>query len=779
MSGEQQATSAIPSAAPEHGASPAGAPQTGSSSETSEPGAKAAGGADGLTAAAKDPLGEQGAAANEAYQRGRKSFQDGGNHASFHGNKIKNVYLGDNRAPLFANSGSSKTSALVREKVLERIRGTYTLVARYERMLGAVREHRLVLLRGMPNTGMSTTAVRLLDEVTDGRVARLDLAGGVESIREKDLTKKRGYVIAVPTSDLASVPTETQLDALGEMLAKRRCHCVLLDTSGVDTGDELDGYVFDYTPPDRHDLLRRHVGWRLRPDDPPGTEKRLLDLAKSAHLRDALGSHPRPGDVVRMAGLLVRHARDQLDIADVVAGCDQYVQDQVGEWLAVFRSPKSPGKNKTSEALGLVAFRIALAVLNISPYDVVAKAGEKLDQLIMADVDPTTKTRRRSSISLDQHGVLTATRAHAVPSTVTFGADIPVTCYLVEYEDDRFPVAVLRHVWQQHQWMRQVLVKWLTELGTDPNPMVWVRAAQAAGLLSALDFPYGYANLIAPGAFEEDVNLRDFAAVALDQASQDADTRDAVHAFLVRWRRWGDQPERATAAAALGYGLGLEDIDLTLDSLRILGTPGENLEALEETAHLDSMVLVVSRSLSRLLAFGAVTPVLTALTGWLGHRRTSMRMLARWAVVRLIMLRGFHLAYLDVSGGRDYRTVAPAHLRWPLLLALQDADHSLTEPVAELLRLALRTRHSDEVAECLRTWIKIGQEDLACLLALARFLPRLVKDSHDAARLIHIMVALRRDWAEPIRPEVATELEDAIRSAIPRETQLWTTPTAL
>jgi hypothetical protein len=149
--------------------------------------------------------------------------------------------------------------------------------------------------------------------------------------------------------------------------------------------------------------------------------------------------------------------------------------------------------------------------------------------------------------------------------------------------------------------MREVLLTWLGELGTYVSPIVWVRAAQAAGVLSTLDFHPVYFKLIGSGAFSDDnLRMRQFAAVALDQAAQDSGTRDAVRAFLGHWRRRGDLPERWTTATALGYDIGLADIENTLNELRVLGTPDESLGPLDGPTSWDwdSMVEVVSTSLT-------------------------------------------------------------------------------------------------------------------------------------------------------------------------------------
>ncbi|HEX3646815.1 MAG TPA: hypothetical protein VHV49_00225 [Pseudonocardiaceae bacterium] len=768
MSSDQPDGSGAPS---DQAAPNTAAPEPGSgSAATGKPEANT--GDDRDPAAARKLLGDQSGPENEAYRRGR--FRTEGHAAFFTKSKIKKTVIGD-QYQIFAGSRSKKTSARLRPNVLARTRATYALVPLYERMLDTVREHRAVVLRGQPGTGMSTTAVHLLDTMAEGRVARLDLTGRIESIRGKDLVKRHGYVIRIPLSDTA-VPTGIALDALCELLAEHECYCVLLDTRGTGDQDELAEYAFDYRGPDQQDVLRKHIRWRLRATDADDTEERLVALADHAELREALGEHSRTADIVRLAVLLIQYSRDMFDLDELKQQAQQLVSAQVTEWFGDLRDQRPPGRNKSNDAIGLAAFRIALAVLNESPYDVVVDAAESLERLMVATLHPATEKPRMASPLLDGDSVLTACGARTVPGVLRFGPDARIDCDLVGYEDDRLPIAILSHVWREHHWLRAALSEWLTGLGTDFSPLVWVRAAQAAGLLSSLDFHYGFLHLVQPNMYLGDLQARRFAAIALDQAAENAGTRTAVHAFLRRWRRQGGEVERWTAAATLGYGLGLADIHGTLDQLRILGTPDESLKALDGPSVRYSMADVVSVSLTQLLAFGAVEPVLETLTEWLDHPRTSMRTLARRATRRLIGLRGFHLMYLDITGGREYRSVQAEHTNWPLLLAIQEEDHRLTEPVAELLRGVLRTNEGNDVADRFRSWLRIAERDMEGLMALVRLMPRLVQTADDSARLIHLISVLRRDWAEPLRADVAVELETAVRTAIIREVRPWRTP---
>lgn len=715
--------------------------------------------------------------ADEAYWRGQQTFR---RHytASAHQSKIKNFVAGDYyQYDIFTSSADSKASGLVRKKVLERIREIYALVPSYESMLGAIEEYRLIVLRGLPDNGLTTTAVRLLDEATGGQVARLELSDGIGSIKEPDLVENRGYLISFTSSRSSRGLTETHLDSLGELLEKRSCWCVVVDNTESGSSG-LDGYAFDYQPPDPQDVLRKHTSWLLRRDDPDRTVYReLLVLADREQLIRELGQAPHPSDVVLLAGLLVRYHRGLLEIDDVRLGCSAFITNQVSTWFVNLRRPNRSDLKEDNEFLALSAFRIALAVLNISTFHQVVDAARGLERKITEAIEAAKPQPSLAAVALDRHDALTRSRSHTCDGIVAFGADTVVRGTLVEYVDDRFPLAVLEHVWQEYDWMREPLVAWLRELGKSDSPIIWVRAAQAAGALATMDFEYAYRKLIAPGVYAETIGPRRFAAIALDQAAQDGRTRSAVLSFLRRWRREGGEAARWTTAAALGYGLGLEHIETTLNSLRILGTPDESLPALEGPTDPGVMVTAVSRSLCQLLAFGAVEPVLTTLTDWLVHHRTSMRALARSAVRRLISRRGFHSTYLEESGSRERAATRSSHERWPLLLALQYDDPRLAEPIAELLRRTLRGRGSDAITDRFRGWIRTGCDDPTCLAALHEFLPLLVQTPDDAARLTHLITVLRYEWAEPLQPDVADSLEAAIRSADTGEVPPWTTAT--
>jgi hypothetical protein len=252
------------------------------------------------------------------------------------------------------------------------------------------------------------------------------------------------------------------------------------------------------------------------------------------------------------------------------------------------------------------------------------------------------------------------------------------------------------------------------------------------------------------------------AAIALDQAAQEKDLRYAIRRQLRRWCRTGGYAARWTAAAAQGFTLGGRYVTESLNDLRIIGTPAER----PPTTPLDGgLVSVAGFSIAKLLAFGEIHPVLDCLGRWVRSERSSLRRLALSAIDQLTDLYGFELAYLHISAGNERPELPAATQKWPLLLTLQWQQPALTEPIADLLRQSLRARAGGNAAKNLiGKWIRVAERDGDCLETLARFLPYVVDTESDRRRLQHLVDKLREDWADPLRPEVAARLTEAVHA---------------
>ncbi|MET8849653.1 hypothetical protein [Amycolatopsis sp. NPDC004625] len=663
---------------------------------------------------------------------------------------------------IFVGQTVSRTSGPIREEVLTWTRERYLEVSGYRALAESLKTNRVLLLRGQPGTGRVTTALHLLDRLAPSRVFPLDSGESLKSLTETGLPERdAGYVAELPRR-IASSLSETHLGKLHGLLEDKDAYCVLVAEADPRPSDVFGGYAQDYTAPEAAALLKKHAGHEVHVDDPDDFEDRMAELLAADWVTKALGPAPRPLESVRMAALLAEHARGRNTRVDVEREATRGVSFQVAEWFAGIQG-LSPGEDR-DEALRLAAFRIALAVLNKSPYHIVAEAAGRLAGRLIAATG-ATGVRRTSLFTDDQDHRLPALRAKVVPGATTFGQEL-VPMPLLVFHDERYPSTVLKYVWDNHHRLRDAIAWWLNKLSKDPRPLVWVRAAQATGYLAGLDFVYGYAKMIAPGAGTRPKKnawrRRMSAAIALDQAAQNEDLRPAIRRMLRHWCRSGSYAARWTAAAARSFTLGRRYLTESLNELRIIGTPAERPTVIGLD---DNLVWVAGSGIARLLAFGEIRPVLDCLGEWIRSDRSSLRRLALSAVEQLTNLCGFDLGFLSLSGGNALPELPAVTQKWPLLLTLQWQQPELTEPIADLLRQSLRARVGGYTAKNLiGKWIRIAERDDECLETLARFLPYLVESESDRLRLKHLIDRLQTDWADPLRPEVAARLTDAVHA---------------
>lgn len=736
--------------------------------------------------AAKDGKGKDGAAEGadfnrlggpsqsfrQAYDMGRVSLAGPG--AYLRQARIGGDFRIGDTLNIFAGRGLPLAPGPVRSEDLERVRLRYTPIAEYDRLSVTLLERRLVLLRGFKNTGRATTALRVLDEVAKGNVFRLDVEDLAE-VAEKDLTKGCGYLVELSDPRIARSLTETQLDRLSSLLERLGSFCVAITEHGPRHQDVPGGYLLDCSAPDPDRLLRRHIAREMAAGDEDGLEAALMRRAREPRLRAAVGPRPRPTDTLVFARLLVEHGRDTITIDQVEARCAEFVPRQVDEWFAPLQGLRRG--DAADHELRLAGFRIALAVFNSSPYHIVREAGERLTEHLMHALWPK-RTLSRPLFTDDREHWLAAARATLVDGQVSTG-DAQVPTEMVEFEDTRFPREVLSHVWLRHHNVRAPLQAWLREQSKDSRDFVSVRAAQAAGLLCALDYPYTFHNVIGPAAAAETVDDRKFAAVALDLAALDERVRPAITEYLRSCVRQGTRWEQWTVAHTLGYEIGTQSIADTLEALRILGTRAETQPELDARFRAE-LVEVSGESLARLFASGAGRPVLTRLLQWIQPKaRRSLHELASWAILELAyayvddrsrLHALLHRDTLTASSGRGLEPPRAERKRWPVLLALQEDDPGLTAPVAALLAHALRSGRG-RVAEWVLSerWMRAGQRDPSCLDALVRFVPHLVGNEGDRRRLRYLVATMRRDWAEPLPTDVAARLEAAIDHSFAQE----------
>jgi hypothetical protein len=717
-----------------------------------------------------NPLGQEQRGLNNAFWRGQRFLSP---EMSRHGPSvhighadIRDMQIG-NRTQIFIGHSVSRTLGSIQEEDLVWVRSRYLEVPGYEGMAKILAERRVLLLRGQPGSGRSTTALHLLDRVASTRVLRVEGTRALSDPEKRDFPEENAGYVAELSRENAGAVTAEKLDKLRDVLAGQSAFCVLISESDTRDLDLFGGYAAAYTAPDPVSLLRKHTNEEVLANDPPDLEDRLADLLDTEWVAKALGPCARPMESVRMATLLAQHARGAATREEVEREAAEAVRFQISEWFEPLKA--LPAGAEHDEALYLTAFRVALAVLNESPYHLVAEAAAALGlMLIKASADG--KARYASLFSDDQSSRLPALRATIVDGTTTFGPTrLPMR--LLVFHDERYPVEILRYVWENHHRMAATVTTWLSELCSDSRPLVWVRAAQAAGFLGSLDFAQIFAKAIYPAILsiedDEDVlrqhNLA--AAVALDHAAQHEHLHAAIHDRLRTWRRSGGFGERYTAAATYGFVLGGEHIEESLEELRVLGTPSERQSALEDGDSGDhALVVVAGYSIAKLFAFGSSEVVLDHLLRWISGSRTSLRVLAQSAVRHLVSFHGFELDHLALAVGRDQPALPERMKMWPLLVSVHVRNPELTEPIAELLRQLLRREGDQAAKQFLGRWVRQSERNTALLAALADFIPHIVRSEADEYRLTYLLDRLSQDWAEPLRPDVANRLRQAILS---------------
>lgn len=174
------------------------------------------------------------------------------------------------------------------------------------------------------------------------------------------------------------------------------------------------------------------------------------------------------------------------------------------------------------------------------------------------------------------------------------------------------------------------------------------------------------------------------------------------------------------------------------------------------------LLFIAGESVARLFVTGGHHRVLHTLDDWLRDPRVNLRKLAVQAVVFMVEVP---LSAL----GRPEREDADNLIlqgdsgsgRWPALLALQDRHSDVVAPAAGLVRGALCTPWRAVVANVLVRWFHLRTTDDAALAAVESFLPRLVVEESDRARLRGLVRRRRRMWADPLPDEIADRLDGA------------------
>ncbi|MFF0478094.1 hypothetical protein [Streptomyces sp. NPDC004284] len=682
-----------------------------------------------------------------------------GDGAFFEGNQFFSVYGTDDSARFVRGPVPPET--------LDHLAQVYCETAGYQRMKERLRRNRLLVLCGEPGSGRKATALALLDELTGGKVFRLDPRHGVDEITGEALQEGGGHLMELLTEEArteseprsrsgagdgaaarrpATRLSELHLDRFADLLQGREAYGIVLVESGELADRMLRGRYGTYcAPPPADEVLRRHLRHRLR-GEPPEALDTARALAARPDVVAALGLEElRPHEAARLADHLARHRRGELTDEQLLADCATFVTAQARAW---FSDADRPGAlPEALPALNAGAFRIAVAVFDGSAYSLAAEAAELLAWELAVTLDPGQAPGRRLFGTHAEHRPMRA-RAVLEDAELDLGpAKVPVRA--VRFQGEALAAAVLGEVWHGYHNARGPVARWLRALCDDPRAEVWVRASVAAGVLCSWDWIHGFRELIVPLAVTDAPVTRLAAATALAESARDDRIRPAVASVLKDWALSDDPTLVGTALLAHGFVLPAGGVPGSLDALARV------VRACEPT---DGDVLVpASFSTARLLASGAPEPVLRRLRQWSDDGRPNLANLVHLTVIRALSTRTTHLWGLREVPGLD------EHAARPLLVALLATRPALAPGLAGLLRHTLATARSGEAAlEALGGLLRRAAKDPGALGHVCAFLPLLAVDRRDRDRLRALLNELVRDRDRPLDRSAARRMWDAV-----------------
>ncbi|QKG21697.1 hypothetical protein [Actinomadura verrucosospora] len=573
----------------------------------------------------------------------------------------------------------------VRELELDRL---YVPPDGFGRAEAAVRDHKVLVLRGRPGTGRYAYARRLLLGAGGGPVRRLHPETDPGSLRASEL-EPGGYLLADLDGPCAARLRRFDLEQLAAEL-RPGTTVVITAGDGDAFGDpDLGPYLLDVRAPDPDAVLRAHL--RAAIGSPARAARVLGESGVGDLCRDRL-SDGLPGTAVRLAELLA--AAEPPVAASVRALLDVRPVHDLEQWFAGLPD------------LATQTLAIAVAALGGERYELVAGAAELLQKrLEPADQPPQAPGR----FGATRGARLRALGAHLVPSSMAARHGGTVPGNVVRFQDRALARRLLLHVWDEYDEVRPELLNWLRACVRNEVPTVRVRAAVATGILAAQAFDHVRAAIVYPWAHAADPVSRDAAAAALGVAADAPELRGAVTGLVAAWSTDDAAPRlRATAVRAWRITLAGRSGDRCAEAVALLERCGGD-EAPE-------VIEAVCESVAEMLEYGDgrfAAEALDLLTGWTAGRDPRKRVTGRLA----FLLGAADLVQETGDGG----------LR-PALLAIAGRDPAAAK-IAGLWTTALNSADLHRAAqEVLAEWAGLVDADRAAEAALARLMAAAAAD---------------------------------------------------
>ncbi|MEV0414507.1 hypothetical protein AB0I68_27810 [Streptomyces sp. NPDC050448] len=692
-----------------------------------DPEAPAAGPADGETVAeAEQPAQEPWAARRDLDAHAPSSMAlrfRGTNHGVTAQQVIGDIITGGKTEHHynFGGFGGGQVSGEIPTEALERLADDFVAEGTaFAQLLERLREERVIVLAGAPFTGRRTAALMLLHHLgaTPVRALDRDVTPGELSLRLASGNGTVGHVLC--DLDISREQPLREAHVLALRGRMRELNGYLVITTGRSPYVEDTVELAAWRPPEAAIVLRA-----LLPQKTGAAHaQRLLALPAVAEFL----THERQiREVVRYVGVLAEADEDRIDQYSLDA-----LEQQVQEW---FEEAETPVQLREK------AFLIALAAFDHGPYALTAELSDTLYAALRSTGDEKyQKPIPVFGTHIGKRLQNARARSYRSKEMTEWG---PVTQVKAAFHDERVAPVVLREVWTGHPAARPALIRWLNALSIDGRPFVRTRAAATVAVLAYTDLPSTMALIIERWAGARESRRQLTAVSALTLAHRIGAPN--IPRIVDVWSGDGHDPKRCwVGVRALGL-IGPERPVETLAALQAQARHqyDKKLKQSRVGAGDQQVTAELPQSVALLLLSPAADPALGALLPALdGH--PSARELA---------LDGFLTACERVD--------EPA---CPPLLSLAARSPSASAGVAQLLRVALNDRTTNERAEdVLRSWVRAADADPGTARALTDLLPAVVAGPRDAARLDHLLDTVQGLDGQP-RPAVA----DRMRAALTR-----------
>ncbi|GII95014.1 DNA alkylation repair protein [Sinosporangium siamense] len=467
---------------------------------------------------------------------------------------------------------------------------------RLAKLLG---DHPVLLLRGSPGTGRTTTALAALLDFSKA-CHRLIVKDDPCQVSSAHLEPGVGYVLRADQKTWTS-HLDDAVDHLSAVAARSGSRIVIVAGPDLD----LPHRAVDHEQPAADEVCRKALAYLL--DDPAAWQVHKLD---EHGIADRL-SEGRPAEAYQLADRLADAVRHRQPLDDVLVAQPLTARRRFREHLKCDTTTRTGLCFLASSAVlhGLsettvtdAAFALARATLEGT------KAGEEPDDALV---------RERIANWLSYPGISTAEGRHGKGRRVQLkGGLIPF---------------LLPMIWEELPAIREHLYPWLRHLGSKADEHIRIKVAHAVGLLAVCDFELIEAEFLQPWSRDSKVGSKQLAAWTMEAAAGDPAIRDRVQALLHSWAAYGNYEQRTTAAIAYGSPTSTRQIGETLASFSQITRATRNYWLCD----------AVARSISDIYTAETASHIIAELADWARHDTYWVRLAAALALVRLSPLRRY------------------------------------------------------------------------------------------------------------------------------------------